>query len=152
MENFWKAIVTAAAAALMAYFKQLVVPVAVLIAVMICDYVTGMTAAWMNKELSSRKGIQGVIKKVFYLMIVAVGMGVDYLITMLGGKLGVQLDVNFVVGLLVIVWLIINELISFLENSGKIGVPMPDFLMKLLDRLKQTTEKKAEVEEAPPDN
>ena len=29
---------------------------------------------------------------------------------------------------------------------------MPDFLMKLLDRLKQTTEKKAEVEEAPPDN
>ena len=146
MDNFWKAIVTAAAAALMAYFKQLVVPVAVLIAVMICDYVTGMTAAW------SRKGIQGVIKKVFYLMIVAVGMGVDYLITMLGGKLGVQLDVNFVVGLLVIVWLIINELISILENSGKIGVPMPDFLMKLLDRLKQTTEKKAEVEEAPPDN
>ena len=66
MDNFWKAIVTAAAAALMAYFKQLVVPVAVLIAVMICDYVTGMTAAWMNKELSSRKGIQGVIKKVFY--------------------------------------------------------------------------------------
>ena len=56
------------------------------------------------------------------------------------------------VGLLVIVWLIINELISILENSGKIGVPMPDFLMKLLDRLKQTTEKKAEVEEAPPDN
>ena len=35
MDNFWKAIVTAAAAALMAYFKQLVVPVAVLIAVMI---------------------------------------------------------------------------------------------------------------------
>lgn len=33
MDNFWKAIVTAAAAALMAYFKQLVVPVAVLIAV-----------------------------------------------------------------------------------------------------------------------
>ena len=128
------------------------VPVTVLIAVMICDYITGMTAAWMNKELSSRKGIQGVIKKIFYLMIVAVGMGIDYLIVMLSGKLGVQLGINFVVGLLVIVWLIINELISILENSGKIGVPMPAFLMKLLDRLKQTAEKKAELEEAPPDN
>jgi toxin secretion/phage lysis holin len=152
MENFWKAIIAGITAALMAYFKQLVVPVTVLIAVMICDYITGMTAAWMNKELSSRKGIQGVIKKIFYLMIVAVGMGIDYLIVMLSGKLGVQLGINFVVGLLVIVWLIINELISILENSGKIGVPMPAFLMKLLDRLKQTAEKKAELEEAPPDN
>lgn len=143
MENFWKAVIAAAVAALAAYFKQLIVPIAVLLAAMICDYVTGMAAAWMTKELSSKRGIQGVIKKVFYLMIVAVGMGIDYLIVVMAGKLGVQLGINYIVGLLVIVWLIINELISILENSGRIGVPMPEFLKKLLDRLKQTTEQKA---------
>lgn len=144
MENFWKAVIATASAALMAYFKQLIIPISVLIAVMLCDYITGMTAAWITKEISSRKGIQGIVKKVFYLMIVAVGMGIDYLITMLGSKLGMTMEINFMVGLLVTVWLIINELISILENSGRIGVPLPEFLMKLLERLKQTTEKKAE--------
>ena len=43
-------------------------------------------------------------------------------------------------GLLVAVWLIINEMISILENLSKLGVPIPGFLKVLLKKLKITTD------------
>lgn len=48
---------------------------------------------------------------------------------------------------MVIIWLIINELISILENVAALGGPVPVFLAKLLARLKNTVEKKAEGDE-----
>ena len=45
-------------------------------------------------------------------------------------------------GLLVAVWLIINEMISILENLSKLGVPIPDFLTKVIQRLKNSAERK----------
>ena len=47
-------------------------------------------------------------------------------------------------GLLVTVWLIFNECISILENVAEIGAPMPPFLVKLIGKLKKTTEDKGE--------
>ncbi|MEI3124242.1 MAG: phage holin family protein [Oscillospiraceae bacterium] len=47
-----------------------------------------------------------------------------------------------------IVWLIINELLSILENVEAIGVPLPAFLRKLLGRLQVSTEAKTDTEEA----
>ena len=47
-------------------------------------------------------------------------------------------------GLLVTFWLVLNECISILENLSAIGVPLPPFLMKIVDKLKQTTEAKGE--------
>jgi phage-related holin len=43
--------------------------------------------------------------------------------------------------MLVTIWLIINEMISILENLSKIGVPIPEFLKKIIGRLKNTVEK-----------
>ena len=42
-----------------------------------------------------------------------------------------------------ICWLIINELISILENVAAIGGPVPEFLKALLGKLKTATEEKA---------
>ena len=47
-------------------------------------------------------------------------------------------------GLLVTVWLIFNECISILENVAQIGAPLPPFLVKLIGKLKKTTEDKGE--------
>lgn len=44
--------------------------------------------------------------------------------------------VNTIFGLLVTVWLIINELLSILENAGRMGVILPTFLKKVLAELK----------------
>ena len=107
---------------------------------MVLDYISGISAAWVNHQLSSRIGLIGIVKKVSYLLIVNVGMALDYLIFLLGQKFGVQINDSYFVGLLVIVWLIINECISILENADEMGLPVPEFIKKLLARLKQHTD------------
>ena len=62
-------------------------------------------------------------------------------------QVGVTLDYTIFFGVLVTVWLIINELISILENLESVGVPLPKFLVAIVKRLKITTEKVAESED-----
>lgn len=50
-------------------------------------------------------------------------------------------SVTAIVGAGVAIWLIINELISILENLAAIGVPGFPRLSKLLERLKNTVSK-----------
>ncbi|MBR3240422.1 MAG: phage holin family protein, partial [Oscillospiraceae bacterium] len=57
-----------------AYFRQLLAPVIVLLIVMIIDYVTGMVQAWASSTLSSRVGIMGIVKKIGYLLAIAVAV------------------------------------------------------------------------------
>jgi len=147
MENVWKILIAAALAALGAYLRQLAVPLAVLIAVMVLDWISGISAAWKTGTLDSRIGIMGILKKVGYLLIVAVGMVLDYLIHMLGGEFGLTLEGTYFVGLVVIIWLIINECISILENTAETGAPVPPFVQKLLERLKRHTEQIAGEED-----
>ena len=99
-------------------------------------------------ELSSRVGIRGILKKLGYLVIVAVAGMLDWLIRYGAAALGWEWAPEFLVSSVVIVWLIINELLSILENVEAIGVPVPVFLRKLLGRLKVSTEAKADTEEA----
>ena len=40
----------------------------------------------------------------------------------------------------VVFWLLANELISILENVADIGVPMPAFLMKAVELVKEKAE------------
>ena len=133
---------SAAVAALLVYLDIMAVPVIVLCAVMVLDYVTGMVAAWKKKNLDSKKGVFGIVKKICYLALVCVGMGVDWLIYSGLKQVGVEWSYTIFFGVLVTVWLIINELISILENLKKIGVPLPNFLTALIRRLKITTENK----------
>ena len=108
-----KMFISAAFAGLMYYLGIIAVPIMVLIVAMVVDYITGMSAAWYNSELSSKKGIFGIIKKTSYLALVCVGMGVDWLIYSGLKQVGI-IDLNYTIffGLLVTIWLIINELIS----------------------------------------
>ena len=142
-----QAVFSAALAALISYLGVIAIPVTVLMAAMIIDYVTGMAAAWHNKKLSSKKGLSGIIKKISYLALVCVGMGVDWVIYYGIKSVGVDMGYTFFFGVLVAVWLIINELISILENLESIGVPMPTFLIKIVKRLKITAENVGESED-----
>ena len=45
-------------------------------------------------------------------------------------------------GLLVIIWLILNELLSILENAGRMGVNLPSFLVKVLSEIQSEIEDK----------
>ncbi len=139
-ENGWKAVAVTATAAVSAYLEQAVVPLAVLVVVMVLDYFTGMAKAWESGTLSSRVGLQGIVKKVGYLVIVAVAMVVDWVIRSGLYQVGLPYELPFLVCLMVAVWLIINECISILENVAAIGAPVPAWLLKLMRRLKVQTE------------
>lgn len=144
MEKVLQAVFTAAVTAICAYMQVLALPLIVLLVVMIIDYLTGISEAWHSKQLNSRIGLIGIVKKVGYIMLVAVGIVVDYLISSAFVAAGLTFDTGFVVGLLVTIWLIINELISILENLSQLGVPMPGFLKKLVQRLKNTVNEKTD--------
>lgn len=140
MENAWKALVVGTLTAMAAYLRAVTVPVVVLCAVMMLDWLTGMTAAWINGELDSRVGFFGAIRKLGRLCLVAVGMAADYIIASGVSTAGAELPIDMAVALLVCFWLIINECISVLENCDKAGVPIPEFLKKALKRAHRETE------------
>ena len=138
---------SAALAMLTAYFGIVAVPITVLVVAMAIDYGTGMAAAWKQADLSSKRGIIGIVKKIGYLALVCVGMLVDWLIYCGLQAVNVNIGYTFFFGVLVTIWLIINELISILENLGTIGVPLPKFLLTIVKKLKVTAENVANHDE-----
>lgn len=143
-----QAVLTAAVTAFAVYFNALAVPLIVLLVMMIIDYISGMSAAWREGTLNSKKGVDGIIKKVGYMALVAVAMGVDYLIFSGFAAVNVSVGFEMLFGILVAVWLIINEMISILENLSRLGVPIPQFLTKVVKRLRISAEGKAEIKES----
>lgn len=145
-------LLSAALGALCSYLLQLVIPLCVLVGVMLLDYITGMSKAWLNKDLDSKKGVRGILKKVGYLVVVCVAGVVDWLLIYGLHSIGIDAQLPFLFALIVTVWLIINELISILENTAAMGVPVPSFVTKLLNRLKDKVEEKADEEESDADD
>lgn len=137
-------IISAALAAFASYLGALAVPIIVLMVMMIIDYLSGMSAAWSEGTLSSKLGAKGIVKKVGYMALIVVAMGVDYLIC--SGISAASLDLPYTMwfGLLVAVWLIINEMISILENLDRLDVPIPGFLRAIVRKLKISADGKDE--------
>ena len=65
-------------AVITSWLGTLAVPVYILVACNVIDYITGITAACVRKEqVSSYKGIIGIAKKVFMYLLIAVGVFID---------------------------------------------------------------------------
>ena len=141
---FQQTIISAALAGLLYYLGIVAIPIIMLIFAIIIDYITGMMSAYYNSELSSKKGIKGIIKKVGYLTLVFAAMIIDWLISQ--GLQQINIDLNYTVffAVLVAVWLIINELISVLENLSRMDIPIPNFFKKIVNRLKNTVDDKGD--------
>lgn len=142
--NAIKTAITVFFASFVACFSNVAAPLIVLLIVVICDYITGMIKAYSTHVLNSRIGFMGIVKKLSYFIVVAVGMVCDYLISSGLKQINANIGDLSIIAIIVIIWLIINELLSILENLSEIGVPLPTFLKKLLERLLVVTEKKGE--------
>ena len=88
------------------------------------DYITGIIAAIIEGNLSSKVGFSGLLKKIVILIIVAVAHTI-------GQALGISEVRSLVIG-----FYIANEGLSILENAGRIGVPLPQKLLDILEQLK----------------
>lgn len=141
-----KVTVIAVVSALMSWMGILAVPVLLLVGCNIIDYATGLCAVkYRNDSISSYKSIRGITKKVCMWLLVVVGAFIDVLIQYAVECAGIGLTVPFVVATVVAVWLVVNEIISILENMSDIGVNMPPFLLPLMKYIKKQVEDKAEL-------
>lgn len=141
-----KVTVIAVVSALMSWMGILAVPVFLLVGCNIIDYATGLCAVkYRNDSISSYKSIRGITKKVCMWLLVVVGAFIDVLIQYAVECAGIGLTVPFVVATVVAVWLVVNEIISILENMSDIGVNMPPFLLPLMKYIKKQVEDKAEL-------
>lgn len=143
-ETSLKALFAVVCGGLSAYFGVIGVPLVVLFAAMCIDYLTGMTKAWVTGELSSRVGVLGIIKKVGYLVTVCVAAVVDWLLLSGLKQVGISIGMEFLFGMMVVIWFIVNECISILENLASIGVPLPKFLTAMIQRLAAVVDEKAD--------
>lgn len=95
------------------------------------DYISGIIKAFINKELSSKIGVKGILKKVGVLVIVALAVLIDKVT----GESGA-------VRTLVIYYFVANEGLSIVENLGEAGLPIPDVIKKALKSLKSESKGK----------
>lgn len=117
------------------------IPFYILVGTNVLDYATGIVAAVCRGEkVCSRRGFQGIAKKVCMWLLVLVGAVVDFIIYQAGHSFNYNMQFNFFISLAVVFWLMANELISILENIHDIGVPLPPFLMKIVGYIKEKTE------------
>lgn len=98
-----------------------------LTAFIVIDYLTGVMAAIIKKELSSEVGFKGIFKKVLIFTLVGVGSIIDAYVLKDGS----------VIRTAVIFFYLSNEGISILENASIIGLPIPQKLKDILEQLKE---------------
>lgn len=117
----------------------------VLLFLMVVDYFSGMGASAVEAlehpndksyGWSSRKGTIGILKKVGYCFVIVVAIGIDYILSVAAGQIGSSLPINAKLSLLVTVWYLLNEALSIIENAGRMGAPIPEWLMRYIAILK----------------
>lgn len=80
----------------------------------IVDYLTGLAKSWKNKELSSKVGFIGIIKKIMIFIVISTAVEIERLT-----------NDSIPLREVVIMFYIANEGISFLENVSEF-LPLPD--------------------------
>lgn len=107
----------------------------ILLALVVIDFITGMTAGALDGGLKSNKGMIGIARKVFIFAMVAVAHLIDLLLVESG------FESSQLVMTMVIVFYAINEILSITENAGRIGLPVPDQIQGAIEVLKGGSKK-----------
>lgn len=145
MDKVEKIGATALLSALFTWLGVIAVPFLLLVMLQIIDYTTGVFAAkYRSEAITSYKSFQGIARKICMWLLVLVGGALDWLITYTSGSLGMQIS-SIVVATIVCVWLMCNEIISILENMADIGVKVPLFLLKTVEKIRDKAESEADI-------
>lgn len=127
--------------AIMDFLGILAIPVFLMVACNIIDYITGLMASKFREEqISSYIGIRGITKKVCMWLLVLVGSFIDIIINYTAEYMGIGFKIPFIVATFVAVWIVVNEMLSILENIIDIGVALPPFLMPIVRLIRKEVE------------
>ena len=110
------------------------------ISCVVLDYISGTAAARRNGEWSSeiaRDGLWHKLGEIFAVLVAAlcdIALGV----ILKSAPIAIPFDFQTLITPIVLLWYIITELGSILENAGKLGAPLPKWLKKMLKMYKDT--------------
>ena len=93
----------------------------------IIDYITGLMKGYVNKEISSETGWKGLMRKAAIFFVVILAHQLD---------LSLQPQ-NPIFKTMTAFFYMTNEGLSITENITMLGVPMPDFIVKGLKKIKE---------------
>lgn len=126
--------IAAAFGAVIGFFTGLPPVLLILLIIMSLDYATGIVTGLMGKSrktehggLSSKAALNGLLRKLMLLAIVALAYLLDWAVTA-----GAGLDFAAVSGATCL-WFIASEGISVVENAADMGVPIPQILLHALE-------------------
>lgn len=96
------------------------------------DFITGVATGFIEKNLSSEVAFKGIVRKFFELLIVSACHVLDMYVIGEGDALFTAACFLFIA----------TEGLSIVENSARLGVPIPQKLIDCLSQLKIMSEKK----------
>lgn len=101
---------------------------------LLCNVLDWLTGWYKSRKLgkeSSKTGLEGILKKMGYWVIILVAFLIPSLFIHLGqDMLGVNLEFLTLLGWFTLASLLVNEIRSILENLVECGYNVPDFLVK----------------------
>lgn len=112
----------------------------------VADWLTGWYKARKLKKESSMIGLKGLIKKLFYWVLIAVAFATAAVFTALGNDI-LHIDLSFMnlLGWFCLASLMVNEVRSITENFVEMGYYVPAFLTKGLQVAADLIEAKSPV-------
>jgi len=130
-ENSIKSIIAVVGGFLSYYLGGVNTLLTALITLMVLDYISGVVAAWFEKQLNSAIGFKGIVRKVMMLILVAVAVQID-----------IVAGTNGVTRAAVICFLLANEGLSILENLTRMDIGVPPIIRDALQALKKKGDSK----------
>ena len=131
MKEFICTILSGTTTVLVYLFGGFDVALSCLVIAIALDYVSGIIKAFYTKQLSSKIGFKGLLKKIGILILVMVSVLVDRV----AGNSGA-------IRTLVIYYFVANEGLSIVENLAETNIPIPAVLKRALKAIKKEGNKK----------
>ena len=100
------------------------------------DYLTGSAAALRTGKWSSSAARDGIWHKVGTIAIVSVCYIMDGILRVVAASGSLPMDYTVFFGPMVTVWCLLTEVGSIVENAGKLGAPIPPWLAKAVEAIK----------------
>lgn len=131
-----KAAITAALSAIGMFLGWRIVMLLVWVVLMALDYLSGTLAARQNGTWKSAMAREGIGHKAGMILIVIVCMIADFVIMLACENLPhdvINFHWPFVIFPLVVMWYILTEIGSIIENAMEMGAKVPSWLPNLLN-------------------
>ena len=124
------------------YYTSISLPILLLAISCLLDIITGiLKSLYIKNKFTFNKFVWGFIKKLCMLILIFIGISLDVIISYTVENFNITIPTHNLFGGLIGIWLVLDELLSVLRNLVVLEVPMPNFLISVIKKLKNTIDK-----------